>query len=198
MRKTQAARQRTGIEDVAVSIVTRVGLLFSGLAIQSLLAYVLLAAGRGAFAVCILFSALLGVLLTPGADAGAQYFVMAKKMSISQGTSVSLAICLIGGGLSAVLSVPLIRSDIAFFQNADPRSFYIALAIVPFSTFAGALQQLLAGLRRFPPNSDFLTRPNRDKRDHISGATDRYRTRRGWRSYRDGYRQLGNDSFVLE
>ena len=100
--------QTTGVEEVAISMATRVGVLLSGIAVQSLLAYALLPTGRGEFAVCILFAALLGVLLTPGSDAGAQYFVMAKEISVSQGVSVSLLICLVGAGLATALSISLI------------------------------------------------------------------------------------------
>ena len=141
--------QTTGVEDVAVSMATRVGILLSGVAIQSLLAYALLPAGRGEFAVCILFAALLGVLLTPGADAGAQYYVMAKKISVSQGVSVALLICLVGAGLATALAIPLINSDIAFFRKAEPRSFHLALVLIPLSSFSNAVRHQLAGLRHF-------------------------------------------------
>ena len=149
MSNNQAVRRNTGIEDVALSVATRLGSLLSGLAIQSLLAYALLPTGRGEFAICIMFAAFAGVLLTPGVDAGSQYFVMAKKISVSQGISVSLTICLIGSGLSVALTIPLIDSNIAFFQKADSKSFYLALIFIPVSTFGSATQHLLLGLRRF-------------------------------------------------
>ena len=79
--------ETTGAEDVAINTLTRVTPLLSGIAIQSLLAYALLSVGRGEFAICILFAGLLGVRLIPGADAGAQCFVMARRISISQGIS---------------------------------------------------------------------------------------------------------------
>ena len=149
MKTVQAVRDRAAIEEIAVSLATRGGLLISGLAIQSLLAYTLLPTGRGAFAVCILFAALLGVLLTPGVDAGSQYYVMAGKMTLSQGVAVSLTICLFGGALAVLVAIPLIRSQIPFFQKANETSFYLTTILVPLSTFAVAIQQLLAGLRRF-------------------------------------------------
>ena len=139
----------TGAEDVAVNTATRVATLLSGVAIQSLLAYALLPVGRGEFAVCMLFSGLLGVLLTPGADAGAQYFVMSRKISVSQGVSISLLICLIGTALATALAIPLINSEIAFFQKASPRSFHLSLLLLPLITFSSAVQHQLAGLRRF-------------------------------------------------
>ena len=139
----------TGAEDVAVTLATRLGLFVAGIAIQSLLAYTLLPTGRGAFAVCMLFAGILGVVLTPGADAGAQYYVIARRISVSQGISVSLTICVVGAVLAIVLAIPLINSDIAFFQKADTGSFYLALGLIPLSTFSGAVQHQLAGLRRY-------------------------------------------------
>ena len=141
--------QTSGVEDVVVSMATRVGILLSGVAIQSLLAYALLPAGRGEFAVCVLFAALVGVLFTPGADAGTQYFVMIKTINVSQGVVVSLAICLCGAVAAAALAIPLINSNVAFFQKAEPTSFHVALVLIPLATFSNAVQHQLAGLRRF-------------------------------------------------
>ena len=141
--------QTSGVEDVVVSMATRVGILLSGVAIQSLLAYALLPAGRGEFAVCILFATLVGVLFTPGADAGTQYFVMIKRINVSQGVVVSLAICLCGAAVAAALAIPLINSNVAFFQKAEPTSFYVALVLIPLAAFSNAVQHQLAGLRRF-------------------------------------------------
>ena len=128
---------------------TQVGLTLAGVAIHSMLAYALLPAGFGSYSVCILFALLLGVLSSPGADAGAQYFVMAQRISVSQGVSVSLTICLVGAGLAAALAVPLVRSDLAFFRQAEPGSFLLALILIPLTTFSSAVQHQVAGLRRY-------------------------------------------------
>ena len=91
----------------------------------------------------------LGVLLTPGAQQGAQFFVAARQMSVSQGASSALTICLAGSGLAAVLAVPLIYSDIAFFDKAGARTFLLSLALVPLTTISIALDHQLVALRRF-------------------------------------------------
>ena len=144
-----ADRTTTGLEDFVVNMATRAGVFLSGVAMQSLLAYTLLPAGRGAYAVAVLFASLLGVLLTPGADAGAQYFVMAKRITLSQGVSVALAICLLGAAIATALALPLIHSDLPFFEKAESSSFYLALVLIPGTTFANALRHQLVGLRRF-------------------------------------------------
>lgn len=127
----------------------RLGMLLSSVAMQSLLAYALLPAGRGSYAVCILFAAWLGILLTPGADAGAQYFVVSGKTSVAQGVSASLLICLVGAVVATAMAIPLIHSGIAFFGKAESGSFYLALVLVPLSTFSSSMQHHLAGLGRF-------------------------------------------------
>ena len=139
----------TGAEDVALSMARPLSILLSGIAIQSLLAYALLPAGRGAYAVCLMFAGLLSLLFTPGVDAGIQYFVMTRKISVSQGVSVAVVICLTGAGLATAAAIPMIRSEIAFFGKADPASFYLALILVPLAAFASAVHHQLAGLGRF-------------------------------------------------
>ena len=139
----------TGGQEAAVVLATQGGLLLAGVAIQSLLAHALLPAGVGAYAVCVLFASLLGVLLSPGVDAGAQYFVMARRIGVSQGVSISLTISLAGAGIAAALATPLIYSDVAFFRQTEPGSFFLALILIPLTTFSSAVQHQLAGLRRY-------------------------------------------------
>ena len=140
---------RTGIQDITITFATRVAIVLSGVAMQSLLAHTLLPAGRGAFAVCALFGSLLGVLFAPGSDAGAQHFVMAKRMSVSQGVSGSVMICLVGSMLAFSAALPMIASDLPFFQKSSAASFHVALLLVPLNTVAAAVQSQLAGLRRY-------------------------------------------------
>ncbi len=139
----------TGAQDVSVMFATLAGMAGLTLLIQGLLAYMLLAEGRGAYAVCIVFGTLLGLLLTPGAQQGAQYFVAARRMSVSQGVSSALIICFIGGGLAAALALPLIYSDLAFFEKADTHAFLLSLALIPLTAISIALDHQLVALRRF-------------------------------------------------
>ncbi len=128
---------------------TRVGKVVVGLAIQSLLAYMLLPAGRGSFALCVVFASFLSVLFTPGAREGAQYFVITRQATVSEGVGAALAICLVGGALAVSLAIPLVHGEMAFFQQADTRTFFLALALVPLMAFSGAMERQLAALRHF-------------------------------------------------
>ncbi len=141
--------ERTGGQDVAILLATRIGLAAFMLLIQAMLAWMLLPEGRGSYAVCIAFGTLLGLLFAPGSMEGAQYFVAAKQGSVSQGVAAALAICLAGTGLAVVLALPLIHSDIAFFRKAETRSFHLALVLVPLVAFSLAVEHQLAALRRF-------------------------------------------------
>ena len=139
----------TGGRDTAIVFATQAGRVVFGLAIQSLLAYTLLPEGRGSFALCVVFASVLGVLFTPGAREGAQYFVLTKQATVSEGVGAALAICLAGGGFAIALAAPFVHSESAFFQQAETRSFYLALALVPVMAFSIAMECQLAALRRF-------------------------------------------------
>ena len=139
----------TGGQDVSVTFATMAGMAGLTLLIQGLLAYLLLPEGRGAYAVCLAFGSLLGLLLTPGAQQGAQYFVAARQMSVSQGVSSALIICFAGGGVAVALALPLIYSDLAFFQKAETHTFLLSLVLVPLTVISFAFDHQLVALRRF-------------------------------------------------
>ncbi len=139
----------SGGQDALVMFVTLSGMAALSLLIQGMLAYMLLPEGRGAYAVCIAFGNLLGLILTPGAQQGAQYLVAARQISVSQGVSAALVISFAGGGLAAALAVPLIYSDVPFFQKATTNTFLLALPLVPLTVLSVALDHQLVAQRRF-------------------------------------------------
>ena len=140
---------RSGGQDVALVFATRIGVVLLGLLVQAMLARMLLPEGRGAYAVCLVFATVLGMMCTPGAQQGAQQFVMTRQTSVSQAVSCAFAICVVGGGLAVALSLPLLASELAYFQKAERSSFQVALALLPIIAFALAMEHQLAALRRF-------------------------------------------------
>ena len=143
-------RPNTTIEqEVIIQLLAQGGLLLVTLLTQSLLAYILLTEGRGAYAICIMVGGMLGVLFTPGADRGAQYYLMAGKMSVSQSVAIAFTICIVGSALGALLTWPLINSGLTFFEQADASSFYLALALIPLTALSLSLELQLAAFRRF-------------------------------------------------
>ncbi len=139
----------TGGQDVLVVFATSVGMAGLNLLVQAMLAYTLLPEGRGAYAVCMVFGALLALVFTPGAAQGTQYFVAARQMSVSQGVSAMLIISLAGGGLAAALAVPLLYGDLAYFQKAETHTFLLSLVLVPAGAVSFGVHQQLIALRRF-------------------------------------------------
>ena len=134
---------------MALLLLTRGVVLALNLVAQSLLAYALLPEGRGAYAVCVLFGDLAGVVFTLGTARGAQYFVIAKRLSVSQGVAAAFAFALVGSAAAVAAAIPMIHSGLSFFRNADTGSFYMALPLIPAGAFAYAAMLQLEGLRRF-------------------------------------------------
>lgn len=136
-------------QEVIIQLLTRGVLLLVTLLTHSLLAYLLLTEGRGAYAICIVLGIMLGVLFTPGADRGAQYSLLVGQNTLSQSVSIVFAICLAGSAVAVLLTWPLIHSDLTFFQQADRSSFYLAMLLVPLSALSVSLERQAAALRRF-------------------------------------------------
>ena len=139
----------TGGQEVVLLLAMRVAVLTIALVGQSLLAYALLPEGRGAYALCVLVGSLAGVVMTVGADRGAQYFAMTGSTSVSQGIAVGLTVCAFGSLAVAALLIPMIQSELPFFQKSSARSFYLALALSPLICFSSVIRLQLAGFRRF-------------------------------------------------
>ena len=136
---------------------SRAGIYIAGLANQSLLAYLLLPEGRGSYAICVTFAYLISVAFVISADRGAQYLVMARKLSVSQGMAIALTSCMVGSALTVLVALPLIQTDFLFFQKADASSFYLALILVPLTSISLAVELQMAGLMRFGRLAVFLS-----------------------------------------
>ena len=141
----------TGGQEVGVVFATRGSMFALGVLRHSLLAYALFPEGRGAYALCVMLATCLGAAFTFSVEYGAQYWVMAKRMSVSRGLFLTIVVALVGSGLAAAVAVSLNRADLAFFQNMDTSSFYLSLALLPFCAISYAAELQLAGLRHFVP-----------------------------------------------
>lgn len=139
----------SGREETAILFGTQLWNVLAALGVHSMLAWTLGPEGRGAYVVCVVFGALMGVVFTVGSDRGAQYFVISGRITLSQGVWVGVASALVGATLATGLGWMLIGSGVAFFEKADASSFRVALPIIPLSLLVTALQLQLAGLRRF-------------------------------------------------
>ena len=140
-----------GGREVAIAFGTRVWVYAAGLATQSMLAWLLLPEGRGAYAICVAFSYMLGIAVALSADMGAQYFSVSARIDVSRALSAALGVCLAGSAVAAVVALPLIDSGLPFFQKADAGSFRLALVLVLTSSASLTVDLVLSGLRRFTP-----------------------------------------------
>jgi O-antigen/teichoic acid export membrane protein len=139
----------SGGKETLIVFATQLWGLAVGLGTQSVLAWMLAPAGRGEYAVCMLFGGIFGVIFTLGTDRAAQYFVMSKEQSLPQALSVAIITAVSGCALAMVIGFALIHSPISFFHKADTAAFVIALALIPLTVLNTTLCLQLAGLRRF-------------------------------------------------
>ncbi len=155
-RNTPPGPDATGGQDAAVVFATRVGKVIFALATQAVLAHALLPQGRGSYALCVAFATALAALFTPGAQAGAQHFIMTRQATVSEAVNSALAICLIGGGVAIALAVPLVRSETAFFRKAETHAFHLALLLIPLVAFSVAFARAtgMSGVAAWLPQRD--------------------------------------------
>ncbi len=144
-----AAAPSAGGREVAVLLGSKAAVQALALVKQSLLAYMLLPAGRGAYAVCVTFGSLAGIVVALGCGRSAQYYVMTRQLDVSQGVAAALAVCLLGGAAGMAAGAALIHSGLAFFQKADAGSFRAATLLIPLTAASFAMNMQLEGLKRF-------------------------------------------------
>ena len=135
--------------EIPFLIAVRISVLSIALVSQFVLANLLLAEGRGIYAVCVLFGMLSGFAFTPGADRGAQYFVMSGRMSLSEGLSSAYWICGIGSLVASAVMFALVHSGLSFFDKAPTETFYLAMLLVPLVTVSRTTLRQIAGLKRY-------------------------------------------------
>lgn len=135
--------------DALIVFTTQAGVAAAGILSQSLLAYVLLPEGRGAYAVCVTFATLAGMSLALSADLGAQFFSMTKRIGLSKCLTFGLGASLAASAVAALAALPLINADLGFFQQAEASAFLASLLLMPLAGCSFAAELQLAGLRRF-------------------------------------------------
>ncbi len=128
----------------------------AGLLTQSLLAYLLLPAGRGAYAVCVTFAYLVSVGLTLSAEMGAQFFSIRNRAEVPQNLTAALGVCLVGSALAVALATPFIHSGLAFFSKAEVGAFRLSLLLIPLISCSYTVQLQLVGLKCFAPLAKLL------------------------------------------
>lgn len=142
-----AAAFGSGPRNVAVVLAVRAAMVAFGVGVQSALARTLLPADRGGYALVSAVAVFLGMAASGSAYAGAQYQVLTKRATASQGASSALAAAVAGPLLAAALAVPLLLGGV--FAELGTRTVLLALAVMPSYAFAMSANALLPAFRRF-------------------------------------------------
>ena len=150
-----SAGSSAGREFVAL-FAARLATHAAGLLTQSLLAYLLLPSGRGAYAVCVTFAYLIAVGLSLSVEMGAQFFSIKDRAEVPQNLTAALGVCLAGSTLAVAVALPLTYSGLAFFSKAEPGAFRLSLLLIPLVSCSYAVELQLAGLKRFGPLAALL------------------------------------------
>ena len=103
--------------DFGVTFISRIVVLATALGGQSCLAWILGPSGRGAYAVCILFGAMLTLVFLLGCDSASLYFVASRRITLSEG----LVYTIIYGLIGSLLAVTAGLSFYSFPSNFFPR-----------------------------------------------------------------------------
>ena len=144
-----ALGETTGRRDVFTVFASRMALFAVRALTQALFSYTLGAESRGTLALCLAFGIISGLAFTPGSDRGAQYAVMSRRASVSQGVWAAFAICLVGSAAAVAVAFPLIWGGFGFFQEGDDAAFYAAMSLIPAWSLSKAIEMQLAAMRRF-------------------------------------------------
>jgi O-antigen/teichoic acid export membrane protein len=139
----------SGLRDVSVTFGSRIAMLVLGLGLQSCLAWFLGPAGRGEYAVCLIYMTVLSISCTFGVDAAAQYLVASKEFSVSEAVSVLLFLEIIGAVLATVGGLAAVYLPLEFFAKASTTSFFIAVLSAPWQMWTASLLLILASTRDF-------------------------------------------------
>ncbi len=127
----------------------RLATLGLAVAVQSALARTLLPADRGAYALVTSVAVFLCMASTASVHHGAQYEILTKKTSPSQGMSAALAISVVGSLLAAAVAVPVVLAVVGASGDANERTFLLALTVMPLYAFTTTANGLLLAFSRF-------------------------------------------------
>lgn len=132
--------------DTRLVFAANVFMLLAGVAVQALLAWLLLPEGRGEYAACVLYVSILVLVFAFGQEMANVYYVgrgrlgpsEALSQSLILGALASLAAC--GAGYALTRWVPTV------FEVADLSYFRLSLAWVPFYIFNLYLSHVCLGM----------------------------------------------------
>ncbi len=139
----------SGVRHFGSVLGAQVVMLFVGLASQSCLAWLLGTAGRGSYAVCLMYATLLSIFFVVGCDVASVYFVSSKRFNISEGITYTIVYGGIGSAGAVIAGMALMQLPLSIFDKATPDEFHIALVSIPIALFSLVLLRLLTAVGDF-------------------------------------------------
>jgi len=143
-----ATPARSGTQDTAIALSSRVASLLITLGIQASLAWFLGPAGRGSYAVCLLYANLLGLGFRFAMDLAGRYAVASGRLSKPEAVWSTASALLLASGVAIVAGRLLMETGLPIFERASHSSFLVALAVIPFTVFGQGCVSILVGLGR--------------------------------------------------
>lgn len=150
-----------GIRDFSVTFGSRIVMMLLAVGTQSAIAWSLGAAGRGAYGVCLLLTNVLIIICVFGSEVAAQYFLAAKRMSVSEvvmntlvfgglGCGMAIAVGLVGMYAPAAWTpYPPFKWFATFCSKASTSELHLALVLIPATFFSMTFLGLLNSLAEF-------------------------------------------------
>ncbi len=140
--------RRSGVQDTAAALSSRVGSFLITLGIQASLAWFLEPAGRGSYAICLLYASLLGMGFRIALDHAGRYAVASGRTSKPEAVWSTMSALLIVSCMAVVAGRLLMETDLPIFAKASRSSFLVALILIPFAAIGHGCVQLLMGMGR--------------------------------------------------
>ncbi len=140
---------KNGLHDFSFTFAARAATIVTSLGMQSCLAWFLGPAGRGSYAVCLMYSALLTTIFVVGCDVAGIYFVASRRFDVSQGITNILIYGGLGSAAAMLAGFGLLYTGLPFLEKASPASFHLALILIPVNLFSLVLLKLLTAVRRY-------------------------------------------------
>lgn len=145
----EADQGHSSARDSLIVLAGRIGMVLAGVAVQSSLAWFLLPAGRGSYAVCVMFASVTAVILSLGIDRAVQFFISTSQRTLSQVVADLLGFFALAAVVGIPLGLGLLQLDLAIWDKAAHRSFVLMLFFAPLNSAQLALRWALIGARDF-------------------------------------------------
>jgi O-antigen/teichoic acid export membrane protein len=137
------------LRDLSFSAFGRVAAVLLSFAMQCALAWFLHPAGRGQYAICLTFTAILVTFTTLGIDLAIGYQVASQQLTRHQGISAALTAWALSSAIAVAAGCLLMQLPIPYFEKSPRTAFYASLCWSATMIFYQSMQSLLPALRRF-------------------------------------------------